>query len=476
MTYLPANARAQAIPAVRPVRSSHASAAGRGVLAIVADVIALWLAFWLAYQLRYGYEVGGHISVFNQRAFSDFHGRIALFTVFCLAVFLIRGVYRLSSWTSLLDEMGLVAGSVTMAMGGFLLTAYLSQFSPSRLLFVYVWALSLAMLWFVRLARRRTREALWARDIGVRHVLIAGNGATGRRLMQMLLATPGMGLRVAGYVDDGPNRPVLAAGTARGVMRARHLGSLEDIPSILERNVIDEVILALPSEGHGRALEIAAWCRTASVPFRVVPDLLQLSLDRVQLDEISGVPILSVREASIRGANAAIKRAMDLAGATMLVIMLSLPMVASALAVRRATGGQIVQRQTMAGRNGVPFMRLRFMVPEPPRTGPGSMTWFQRCHLDSAPQLFNVLRGEMSLIGPRAQAPSQVERYRDWQRQRLLISPGLTGLWFSNGKNDLTFDEMVRLDLFYAEHWSIWLDLKILLRSVVASIRGRPGT
>ncbi len=133
-------------------------------------------------------------------------------------------------------------------------------------------------------------------------------------------------MRVAGYVDEGLGRKSLTAGTERGVIRAQHLGSLEDIPSILDRNHVDEVILALPSEGHGRALDIASWCRSAGVPFRVVPDLLQLSLDRVQLDEISGVPILSVREASIRGTNAAIKRAMDALGALVLLVVLAVPM------------------------------------------------------------------------------------------------------------------------------------------------------
>lgn len=472
MTYLPANARAQRMPAVRSVRTGYSAVFFRISFSLIFDVIALWIAVWLAYQLRYRFEFGGPVFIFNQRDFADFYGPIALFTLFSIAIFLVRGVYRLSSWTSLLDEMGSIAGSVTMAMGLLLLTAYLSQFSPSRLLFVYAWVLSLAMLLLVRIARRRIREALWSRDIGVRRVLIVGNGITGHRLMQMLLATPGMGMRVAGFVDEQPKRSTLTAGTARGVMRARNLGKLEDLPSILDRTVVDEVILALPSDGHGRVLEIASWCRTAGVPFRVVPDLLQLSLDRVQLDEISGVPILSVREATIRGANAVIKRSMDLIGATLLLIVLALPLAVGAWIIRRSTGGPIIRRRQMVGRSGVPFEQLRFIAP----AGIDGETpnWFQRSHFGGAPQLVNVLRGEMSLIGPHAQLPMQVGRYEDWQRQRLLIRPGSTGLWFSNGRKDLTFDEMVRLDLFYAEHWSIWLDAKIMLRTIVALLRGRP--
>jgi lipopolysaccharide/colanic/teichoic acid biosynthesis glycosyltransferase len=462
------------MPAVRPARTPTILGP---LLALTFDVLAIWFSFWLAYTLRYVHEVGGKVYEFNQRSFADFQNPVALFMLLCLGIFLVRGVYRLSSWTTLLDEMGLVTGSVTMAMGGLLLTAYLSQFSPSRLFFVYSWAILLGSLLLVRVVRRQVREALWARDIGVRRVLIVGNGTTGRRLMQMLLATPGMGLRVSGYVDEGLGRKSLTAGTEHGVMRAQHLGSLEDIPSILDRNRVDEVILALPSEGHGRALDIASWCRSAGVPFRVVPDLLQLSLDRVQLDEISGVPILSVREASIRGTNAVLKRGMDVLGTLVLLIVLAIPMAIGAVATRRATGGSMLVRRTMVGRCGVPFTQYRFASVSR-RNGDDATqsTWLQRCHLDGAPQLFNVLRDDMSLIGPRAQPPDQVARYQDWQRPRLLVSPGMTGLWFSNGRIDLTFDEMVRLDLFYAEHWSAWLDVKILLRTLVALLRGRPGS
>ncbi len=444
----------------------------RPLVSILVDTAAIWLAFWLAYLFRYRYEVGGLVFSFNQREFSDFIGRIALFTVLFVVIALVRGLYRLSTWTSLLDEMGLVVGTMTIAMGGLILTAYLSQFSPSRLLFVYAWGNALLLLFLVRLAKRKTREALWARDIGVRRVLIAGNGTSGHRLMQMLVATPSMGLRVSGYVDEGVGRRSLIAGSERGVVRAQRLGSLEDIPSILGRTSVDEVILALPSEGHGRALEIANWCRTAGVPFRVVPDLLQLSLDRVQLEEISGVPMLSVREASIRGSNAVIKRSIDIAAALLLLVVMSLPMAIAALWVQRSTGGSVLQRRTMVGKCGVPFEQIRFAA----STGRSHQqpSWIQRAHLDGAPQLFNVLQDHMSLVGPRAQSPHQVARYRDWQRQRLLVAPGMTGLWFSNGRNELTFDEMVRLDLFYAEHWSAWLDIKILLRTSVALLRGRP--
>ena len=128
-------------------------------------------------------------------------------------------------------------------------------------------------------------------------------------------------------------------------------------------------------------------------------------------------------------------------------------------------------RRTMVGKCGVPFELVRFADHAEESGRPAN--WIQRSQLAGAPQLINVLQGDMSLVGPRAQSPALVSNYHDWQRQRLLIAPGMTGLWFSNGRTDLTFDEMVWLDLFYAEHWSVWLDVKILLRTLVALVRGR---
>jgi lipopolysaccharide/colanic/teichoic acid biosynthesis glycosyltransferase len=147
-------------------------------------------------------------------------------------------------------------------------------------------------------------------------------------------------------------------------------------------------------------------------------------------------------------------------------------MAIAARSVKRSTGGSVLQRRTMVGKCGVPFEQIRFATST--RQAHQEPTWIQRAHLDGVPQLFNVLRDDMSLVGPRSQSPRNVARYRDWQRQRLLVAPGMTGLWFSNGRTELTFDDMVRLDLFYAEHWSAWLDAKILLRTSVALLRGRP--
>ena len=172
---------------------------------IVIDLVLLWFAFWSSYELRYGYELGGDILPWDLQSYSAFYGRAALFVVFCVASFTVRGVYRLPKWATFLDEAMLIAGAVTVAMGAVILTNYLSQFSPSRLVFVYAWMLSITYLVAFRMVRRGLRQALWRRSIGVERVLVAGSGDVGRRIAQAVIAAPDAGLRIAGFVDEpGP--------------------------------------------------------------------------------------------------------------------------------------------------------------------------------------------------------------------------------------------------------------------------------
>jgi lipopolysaccharide/colanic/teichoic acid biosynthesis glycosyltransferase len=449
------------------------------VALVLVDTVLLWFAFWSAYELRYGFEFGGDIFPWDLQSFSAFYGRSALFVAFCLISFAVRGVYQIPKWTSLLDEAMLIIGAVTVGMGAVILTNYLSQFSPSRLVFVYAWVLSIAYLLAVRVARRGLRQALWQRSIGVERVLVVGSGDIGRRIAQAVLAAPDAGLRIAGFVDEPGNGHSMTVGSEHGILAAQRLGSLDDIPAILKRHRIDQVIISTGGNHHDRMVKVGDLCNAAAIPFYIVPDLLQLSLDRAELTELAGVPLLGVRSAAIVGGNAAVKRAIDLAVAIPLLIVSLVPLGVVALA-RKLQGARIeVTRSERVGRNGELFEQFRLAAPrETARTtAPSENSSAESVRgaspatampgaIAGIPLLFNVIRGEMSLVGPLAQRRAQVDRYDDWHRSRLRVTPGITGLWAVHGRRDLTFDEMVRLDLFYAEHWSPWLDLKVLIRSI----------
>lgn len=462
------------------------------------DAALLYLAFWLAYVARYGWELGGLVRLDDFEPFRTFQTRALLFVAFSLLTFLVRGVYRLPRSTGFLDEATMVIGGLTTAMAGVILTAFLSRFVPSRLVFIYAWALAIVLLLLRRYLTRSARRMLWARGIDVDRVLVVGAGDAGRRVMQALMGIPALGYRVVGFVDDALPGDRLAVATESGVARADRLGTADDLERLIELYGVDEVIVALPASENGRALSIVEHCRRQDVRFKVVPDLLQLSLDRVDIGEVAGVPLIGLKDAAIRGSNYVIKRCIDIGIATVVLTVMAIPMALIAVIVRMDSPGPSFYRQRRVGRDGRVFMLTKFrcmienadeqraelmamhdyMDPrlfklrdDPRLTGAGR--WLRRLSLDELPQFVHILRGEMSVVGPRPQLPEEVETYEDWHRQRLLVTPGLTGLWQINGRSDLTFDEMVRLDLYYAEHWSPWLDLKILLRTIPAVLTGR---
>ena len=230
---------------------------------------------------------------------------------------------------------------------------------------------------------------------------------------------------------------------------------------------------------------------------QVVPDFFQLTKSQLQVEELNGIPLLSTRNISIQGWNLLLKRLSDLVLASVFGL-LGLPVMALiTLAIRLDSPGPIIYSQTRVGRNGKCFQchKFRSMVDgahdlrhtvaglneasgplfkvrgDPRQTRVGR--FLRRYSLDELPQLYNVLCGEMSLIGPRPNLPAEVEQYQEWHKKRLAASPGMTGLWQVSGRSELTFDEMVLLDIYYVENWSLATDLGILLRSLPAVLRGR---
>ena len=463
------------------------------------DVVCLIGGFWLAYLLRYRFEVGGDVQVADYEPFGTFQRAALVFAAMAMLSLVMRGTYRLPRWTGFLDEASLVMGAVTTAMGALVLFAFLLRFSPSRLLFVYAWGMALALLLARRIASRSAWRWAWARGMGVDHVLVVGAGESARRLMQAVMNHPGLGYRVVGFVDDEGGSESVGVATERGVVPIERLGTTAEVAEIVAARRVDEVIIALPGAAQQDALRIIDQCRRTAVGFKVVPDLLQLSLDRVDIGEVAGMPLIGLKDASIRGANYAVKRGADIAIALVVLLAMVAPMLVIAAAIRLDSRGSVLFRQTRIGRNGRPFTLTKFrcMVDDAEaqresllaaHIGDGDPRLFKlrddprltragrilrRWSLDEAPQFAQVLAGTMSIVGPRPQLPDEVAQYEPWHRQRLLVTPGLTGLWQVNGRSDLSFDEMVRLDLYYAERWSLWLDIKIVLRTIPAVLTGR---
>lgn len=468
------------------------------LVTFVADLLAGAGAFAVAYLLRYELELGGPIAPADWQPLSTFLQPCVVTVALVVVVFTMRGMHRQERNAGVLDTIPRVVGAFTTVMAGVVLLAFFFRFSPSRLMFLYAWLAGIALMVAHRALSQAVRRRLWQRGVGAERVLVIGDGESGRRIMQALGGTPGLGYQLVGFAGaPGPLDRINVA-TERGIMAFPRLGTPDQIPDLVETFDVDEVIVLPSGTGSLSVLDVVQHCRQSVVRFRIVPDVLQFSLDRVDLAEIGGVPTIGVRDASIRGWNAVVKRSIDVGVSVAVLAIASLPMAAIALVVRCDTPGPILFRQTRVGQHGTPFRMLKFrcmvdradelwaelvkvtqgsddrlfkLRDDPRMTRSGR--WLRRFSLDELPQFVQVLRGEMSLIGPRPPLPLEVAGYEQWHRQRLLVKPGMTGLWQVNGRSSLTFDEMVRLDLFYAENWTPWLDIKILLRTVPAVILGR---
>lgn len=466
----------------------------------ITDLLLTIAGFIAAYYLRYIWQIGGDVTAEDFRPLHSFLPLVALLATILLTVYTVRGLYHLPRWTSFLDEASIVmSGALTGFSVLIVLVFYARQFYFSRLIFLY----ALGIVVFLLLARRLASHALhaWMRARGrwVDRVVVLGAGPAARRIMGALIGQPQLGYEVIGFVEDTPLPADWAVATQRAVMRPRHLGAYRDFAEVVRRHDIDEVIVALQPTAHEQLLWALEQCRRLRVPFTLVPDLFELSLDRVEIYQLNGLPLISVKDGGIRGLNFALKRAFDLLLATLFLVLALIPFAIISLLVKLDSPGPLILGQTRVGRGGRTFTCYKFrsmfkdadkqkevlarseeysgdrvmfkLRDDPRRTRVGR--WLRRTSLDELPQLFNIVKGDMSLVGPRPAVPEEVAKYEPWHRQRLDAMPGLTGLWQVNGRSNLSFDEMVRLDLYYAEHWSLWLDLKILLRTIPAVLTAR---
>ena len=279
------------------------------------------------------------------------------------------------------------------------------------------------------------------------------------------------------------------------------LDGLRDFRSLeqLERHfdAIDEVLIADADFPEEEAVELVDRCHQQGVRVRVAPSTMEILMERVEYVPGQALPLFELKPPVFEGVDFALKRTFDLVGAVLLVFFLSPVMLLAALAIKLTSRGPVFYRSPRPGIGGksFPCMKFRTMVAgaerlqdrleeqnevsgalfkmrEDPRvTAVGR--FLRRWSLDELPQLFNVLRGEMSLVGPRPLPQRDYERLEDWHRKRYLVLPGMTGLWQVSGRSELDFDELVRLDFLYLERWSVFLDLTILLKTIPAVIRAR---
>ena len=455
------------------------------VILAATDALLVVAAFYVAWWLRYERQWYHSVDPAYYTDFRFYFGIAVIASVFTLLTFYLQGVYTLPRGVSFFTEFSKLFTSTAIVTIVLMVGNYMFQpLYHSRLVYGMAGGFILLFTTISHLVYRFVQTQMRQRGIGIRRVLLVGAGEMSRTIMRTLLAEPELGYQAVGFLDDNPQKGERNLGPFVG------LGSIDNLSQILSEYHVDEVIITLPWQYHRRIMSVLRQCQQANVKARVVPDVLQLSLDRVDIEVLSGIPLISVKPHAIAGPQFAIKRIMDIIlGGLGLIIALPI-MGVLALAIKMDSPGPIFFIQKRIGRNGKPFMAYKFrsMVADAERLKPQLQQlneadgplfkikddprltrvgrFLRRTSLDELPQIFNVLKGEMSLVGPRPALPEEVAAYEPWHRKRLEALPGMTGLWQVSGRSNLGFDEMVMLDIYYVENWSPGLDLSILIRTI----------
>jgi exopolysaccharide biosynthesis polyprenyl glycosylphosphotransferase len=443
------------------------------------------VAFAIAYWLRYDLQLFRSVDPANNVPYSVYLPLVALLTAVLVLANRREGAYDVRRGRPLFDDVyGVLNATTTAIMLLVVLVFFYRRLFYSRIIFIYAGVAIILLLSVARIIRWFILARLRQAGQGVDRVLIIGAGEVGRTVMRNLIAQPDLGYRVVGFLDDDP----LKGETDIGPIKA--MGGLDNLPQAIEENVIDQVIITLPWQYHRKTVRLVAEAEHAGLRARVVPDLFQLSLGGVDVEAVNGIPLISIKESALTGLNQAMKRALDLALAGLSVAILSPFWLAIAVGIKIDSPGPVFFRQERVGKNGKPFTVFKFrsmyadaeerleklrahneadgplfkMKDDPRRTRVGR--FIRKTSLDETPQFLNVLRGEMSIVGPRPGLASEVAQYQEWHRKRLEVQPGITGLWQVSGRSNLTFDEMVMLDIYYAENWSLGLDIRIMLRTI----------
>jgi len=457
---------------------------------VAVDVAATALAWVLAYALRFHADAVSWVLPVTKGVpdLSRYLLLLPLMAVLWPAVLYFHGLYQMKRGRSRIDELFAIVLSVLIAsaltLGATLYVRVYYRFQPevaprweySQAVFAIFVLLDVLLLLAGRSAIRAWLERRWAAGENLTRVLVAGTGELGRTVAETLLAHRKLGYRVVGFLGEGPS--------ATGHADLPVVGTIEDAREAIERSGADQLYVALPLEDHARLVPLVKSLSNECVDIKVVPDVVQYATIKAALEDLDGIPIVSLNEVPLQGWSSMVKRTMDLAVSSALLLALTvipvLPILG--LLVRLFGGkGPVLLRQERMTLDGKTFQIFKFrtMVDEAERdTGPvfatsddprrtGIGAWLRKHNLDELPQLLNVFLGDMSLVGPRPERPPFVQQFRERiprYMRRHRVKSGMTGWAQVNGwRGNTSIEKRIEFDLYYIENWSLVLDLKILI-------------
>jgi Undecaprenyl-phosphate glucose phosphotransferase len=460
---------------------------------VVSDALLGLSAFIAAYVLRFHTVVADLIPITKGTPpLRQYVYVMPFIAVLVPLAYNLQGLYRLRRGRSRVDDFFAVfVGTILSVVFGIVATLYVQTYFTSgeaKLQGVFevsqvVWGLFLVLnVTLTYASRELVREALerrWRAGIGLKRILIAGSGELGRLVADKILEHRELGYQIIGFVDDR------AGGDHLGYRGLPLLGTLSEASEISAREGIDHLYVALPPEQHVKMLELIDSTSREMLDVKVVPDLLQVIALRARLEDLDGVPVININDVPLQGFNSALKRLTDIGISLVALVLLALPFAIIALLVKLTSRGPVFYRQERMGLDGKPFMIHKFRSmfinaeaesgpvfaseDDPRRTTLGRV--LRRTNIDELPQFWNVLKGEMSIVGPRPERPLFVAQFKDRIPQYMLrhkVKAGITGWAQVNGwRGNTSIEKRIEYDLYYIENWSVRLDLKIMWLTVL---------
>ncbi len=467
---------------------------------VCVDMLLAVFCFLAAYSMRFQ---GSLLNLESMRSNADFRPylHLVVFAPFVRAFsYNLFGIYETERRRSrpAEDTFGLFK-AICLGTGIIIIVAFLyrglfqfREYSYARLVFVYDWLFNLFVVTGVHSLIRAFRDELRRRGVGVRRVAIQGTGETWRALVEEIERSPELGYHVAGYMNEGSEQGTMKVGNRSFEL----LGGTHNVLDVINSHKLDEIMITDPGALGDRLMHFIQECDKLGVVVKMVPDLYGILFRRKAMEELAGLPVIQVNEIAIVGFARVLKRAEDVVLSTLGLILASPFLALAAAMIKLNSPGPVFFRQERVGRNGRVFTLYKFrsMLRDAElrrdevdvlnvSDGPLFKIWndpritrvgrvLRKTSIDELPQLWNVLKGEMSLVGPRPLPCSDLSEYEQWEQRRFSATPGITGLWQVN-RTLHSSEEMLKWDIYYIENWSLWLDLKILLKTIAVVLTGK---
>ena len=468
-------------------------------LLLPLDILMILISFILAYKLQ-----AQRVELSFLWTFDDFIKFVAALIPIWLAIFALEGLYNTKRRRQGLDEFSgivlAVSASVMVVMAWFFLSKTIFF---SRAIVLYAWVLAIVLVTLSRLSIKALQKYLYRFGIGIRRLAIIGDNGLTEDILREIQSNRDLGYKFIGLIKSSENK--------KNKNNCKILGEIEEIEKIIKTTSVDDIILADTSLGEKKVSSIIDFCQSNRIGIKQIPNFFQVQTTNVGLTALAGIPIVEFRITPLEGWGRIIKRLTDIVGSILGIIIFSPLMIITALLIKLDSKGPIIYKNERVGENGRRFFLYKFrsmkceyctgdgyggkeaeeyekklieernerdgpvykVLRDPRRTRFGR--FIEKTSLDEFPQFFNVIKGDISLVGPRPHQPREVKKYEKWQTKVLRIKPGVTGMAQISGRSDLNFSDEARLDIYYIENWSLWMDLKILLKTPLSLLKPRKG-